>query len=193
MIGKRYKIKYKGLTPLVWNRLTKELMDLIKSLKKDELEENEMKNWLMKAEVKNGNAIIPPDWIIGNLVNSAKETRIVPSFAVSKSQTFTKYISNIRINPTEPIVAGKAKDLKRKDAYMSSQGASKMGGKVLRCHPFLEEWGAEFELIDTIGRMKKDELRTLLDWGGQAVGLGDQRKSNFGRFFVEDLTEVKNA
>lgn len=188
---KKYNIEIEGITPLVWNRLKKEIMDLQKELKKDQLEENELNNWMMKAETNNGNAIIPPEWIIGCLVNSAKETRLVPWFATSKSQTYTKYISNIKVNPGKPIVAGKTTDLKRKDAILSSQGKNNRGGKVLRCHPILEEWSANVQLIDTVGRMKVEELRTLLDWGGQAVGIGDQRIFNFGRFNIKNLKEVK--
>jgi len=187
---KKYNIKIEGITPLVWNRLKKDLMDLQKSLKKDELEENELTNWEMKAEISNGHAIIHNEWIIGCLVNSAKELRIIPWFATSKKQTYTKYISNIRINPGKPIVAGKSSDLKRKDAYLSSQGKSKMGGKVLRCHPMLETWKAEFSLIDTIGRMKIAELKELFAWASQAVGIGDQRIFNFGRFDVKEIKEA---
>lgn len=187
---KRYEIEIEGITPVVWNRLKKEIMDIHKELKKDELEENERTNWKMKAETKNGNAIIPPEWILSCLVNAAKETRIVPHFATTKSQTYTKYLSNVRINPGKEIVAGKSSDIKRKDAMLSSQGKSKMGGKVLRCHPILEEWNAKFILIDTLGRMKQDELKTLFEWGGQAVGIGDQRIFNFGRFDIKSIKVV---
>lgn len=187
---KKYEIEIEGMTPLVWNRQKMELREIIKNLKKDELEENEFKNWMMKAETNNGNAIIPPEWIIGCLVNSAKETRKVPWFATSKSQTYTKYISNIKINPGIPIVAGKAKDLKRKEAMLSSQGKSNRGGKVLRCHPILEKWAAKFDLIDTVDRMKLEELKYLLEWGGQAIGIGDQRIFNFGRFIINSIKEV---
>ena len=62
-----------------------------------------------------------------------------------------------------------------------------MGGKVLRCHPMLEGWNASFQLIDTVGRMKKSELEELITWAGMAVGIGDQRIFNFGRF------EIKNT
>jgi len=188
---KKWKINIEGTTPLVWNRQKMELRDLIKSLKKDELEENELNNWIMKAETNNGNAIIPPEWIIGCLVNSAKETRIVPWFATTKSQTYTKYISNIKISPGNPIIAGRTKDLKRKDAMLSSQGKSNRGGKVLRCHPILEKWNAEFVLIDTVEKMRKEELEELLTWGGMAVGIGDQRIFNFGRFNIKNIEEVK--
>jgi hypothetical protein len=187
---KKYEIEIEGITPVVWNRQKMELREIIKGLKKDQLEENELKNWKMKAETNNGNAIIPPEWIIGCLVNSAKETRIIPWFATTKNQTYTKYISNIKISPGIPIVAGKVKDLKRKDAILSSQGKSNRGGKVLRCHPILEKWNAKYEVIDTIGRMKLEELETLFRWGGQAVGIGDQRIFNFGRFDIKSIKEI---
>lgn len=187
---KKYEISIEGITPVVWNRLKKEIIDRNKKLKKDQLEGNELDNWKLKAEIKNGNAIIPPEWILSCLVNAAKETRIIPWFATSKSQTYTKYLSNVRINPGKDIVAGKSDDLKRKDAMLSSQGKSKMGGKVLRCHPILEEWNANFILVDTLGRMKLEELKTLFEWGGQAVGIGDQRIFNFGRFDIKNIKEL---
>jgi len=187
---KKYEIKINGITPLVWNRQNMELRNIIKKLKKDELEENEFKNWQMKAEISNGKAIIPPEWIIGCLVNAAKETRIIPWFATTKSQTYTKYISNIKVSPGVPIIAGESKKLKRKEAILPSQGKSNRGGKVLRCHPILEEWNASFILIDTVERMKKEELQELLTWGGAAVGIGDQRYANFGRFEIKDIKEV---
>jgi len=188
---KKYNIEIEGDTPIVYNRLNMELRQIIKGLKKDQLEQNEYDNWMMKAEINNGNAIIPPEWIIGCLVNAAKETRIVPWFATSKSQTYTKYISNLKLDHKTPIIAGETKDLKRKEGMFSSQGASKKGGKVLRCHPILEKWNASFDLIDTVEKMKKEELKELLDWGGGAVGIGDQRTFNFGRFSVKSIKEVK--
>jgi len=188
---KTYEVEIKGITPLVWNRQKMELRETIKNLKKDQLEENELNNWKIKAELSNGNAIIPSEWIIGCMVNAAKETRIIPWFATSKNQTYTKYMSNIRVNPGKPIVAGKADDLKRKDALLSSQGKNNRGGKVLRCHPMLEDWSASFTLIDTVARMKKEELEKLLNWAGMAVGIGDQRIFNFGRFDVKKIKEVK--
>lgn len=188
---KKYEVEIEGITPVVWNRQNMELREIIKGLKKDELEENEYKNWKMKAEINNGNAIIPPGWVLGCLVNSAKELRMIPWFATSKNQTYTRYISNIKISPGIPIIAGESKDLKRKEAMFPSQGKSKMGGKVLRCHPILEKWNAKFLLIDTVERMKLYELEALLKWGGQAVGFGDQRYANFGRFNIKNIKEVK--
>jgi len=187
---KIYKMKIRGITTLVWNRDKLEIRDLVKGLNKDELEEHEKKNWLMKAETNNGNALLPPEWIIGCLVSSAKETRIVPWYATSKNQTYTKYISNIKVSPGKEIVICKTKELKRKDALLPARGKAG-GGKVLRCHPIIEKWEAEFEIIDTVGFMKKDELNRLLTYGGRAVGIGDQRLTNFGRFELISLKEVK--
>ena len=187
---RKYEVEIKGITPLVWNRQNMELREIIKKAKKDELDEIEKKYWLMKAEINNGDVIIPSEWIGSNIYNSAKQTRLPPHFATSKNQTYSNYISNLKISPGKPIIVCKVKDLKRKEAMLASQGKSPSGKKVLRCHPILEEWSIKFEIIDTVGRMKLDELKELVSWGGMAVGIGDQRIFNFGRFEIIDIKEL---
>jgi len=51
---KKYNIEIDGDTPIVYNRLNMELRQIVKGLKKDQLEQNEYDNWMMKAEIKNG-------------------------------------------------------------------------------------------------------------------------------------------
>jgi len=188
---KKYKVKIKGISPLIWNRMKPELIDAYNAAKKDELEELEKKRWKQKAEIDaRKNLILPSEWLQGALVNSAKFTRMVPHFATSKSQTYTKYLSTTYIEGINgKIKVGKEADLQMKSAYLSAQGA-RGGGKVLRCHPLLEEWEAEFIFIDGGGRMTKDEIQTLFEVAGKIIGVGDQRSQRFGRFDVETIKEV---
>ena len=210
---KKYKIKGNGVTPTVWNRISMELRKIQREAKKDELETIELKYWMLKAEIYDGKKIMsdvkireivedsnefkgcymvaPPDWFGSNLYNSAKQTRIIPWYATSKNQTYTNYISNLKISPGKPIIIGKVEDVKKKEAMLPSQPGTKKGGKVLRCHPILQDWNFEFEIIDTVGKMKIDELKELMNWGGMAIGVGDQRIYNFGRFEVMELKELK--
>lgn len=185
---KTYEIKLKGISPLIWNRMKRELEEEKKKLKKDQLSEWEQSNWIRKAELDgNGNAIIPPEWIRGALTDSCKMTRIVPHFATAKNQTYTKYINSCMVEVTKP--AGKKKDLEEFGAYVGSQG-SRGGGKVWRIRPMLREWNTSFILRDPEGRASKEEIKTIISHAGLMVGLGDNRINNYGRFEVTELQEV---
>lgn len=47
-------------------------------------------------------------------------------------------------------------------------------------------------LTGRVGRMKIDELKELLSYGGWFIGLGDQRPMGFGRFEVVSVKELNN-
>ena len=86
----RYEIQIKGICPLIWNRMKKEIEDEKNKLKKNELKEWEEKNWMKKAEFdENGNVVIPPAWLISMLINACKQTGLVPHYATKKNETYT--------------------------------------------------------------------------------------------------------
>jgi len=188
---KQFKIEVEGSTPLIWNRMKPELMEIMSNAKKSELDELEKKNWKMKAEIKNKKLIIPPEWIMGAIINAAKQTKVIPHFATSKNQTYTKYLSSTRVecNGSKYIIAGKESDLTRKFGYYNSRGAMG-GGKIAKYHPMLENWKATFIFTDPVGRLEKKELQEIIEWAGSVVGIGDQRKTGFGRFKIKTINEV---
>ena len=187
---KKYEIKIKGTTPVLWNRMKKEIEDEKKKLKKNELTEWEEENWMKKGEFNNGNAIIPSEWLKSMLLNACKQTRMVPHFATSKKETYTRYMQSVLIPPKPPIEVAKKTKLVAHGGFYPGQGKSSRGGKVWRVFPRLNNWEAKFELVDPFGRMKKEELKELLEYGGYFIGIGDQRTMNFGRF---DIDYIKSA
>ena len=72
-----------------------------------------------------------------------------------------------------------------------SLGRIRKEGKVLRYRPLARKWEGTFEIVDPAGRMKKTELKDLIEYGGMFIGLGDDRKDNFGRFEVKEIKELK--
>ena len=188
---KKYKVKIKGIHPLIWNVMKKEIEDEKKRLKKNEMpewEENEA-NWKRKAEIKGKDSIvIPSRWIKSMLINACKQTRLVPHFANKKSATYTIYMQSMMIEDSAPIC--RMKDLKPYGAYVGAQGKNS-STKVWRIRPMKENWDTIFLIVDPYGRMKTEELKELLEYSGMFIGLGDNRINNFGRFEVDKIQEVK--
>lgn len=185
---KKYEIKLIGNAPVIYNRMKKEVEDEKKKLKKNEILEWEETQWIKKAEVNNGGALLPKEWVMSMLINACKQTRLVPHFETKKSATYTRYVQSCVIKETLPL--GKTKDLTPYGKFLPSQGA-KGGGKVWRVRPMMENWCALFTFVDPFGRMNKDELKELLEYGGMFIGIGDSRNQGFGRFDVDYVKEMK--
>jgi len=186
---KKYKVKLKGISPIVFNTMQKELAEEISTLKKDEYSEWEKKNWKRKALRDNkGNVIIPIIWIKAAFVNACKHSRIVPNFATSKKETYTRYAEAMYFQNSD--FKCNEKDLILLEAYMGAQGANSKT-KVLKCYPKLETWETCIEISDPAGRMSKEELEKLFEFSGLFEGIGDFRKVNHGRFELVSIQEIK--
>ena len=185
---KTYQIEISGVSPVIWNRMKKELVDEVKKLKKDQLAEWEETNWKRKAEIDDKkNLVIPPEWIKGSLVDACKKTRIVPHFATSKQQTYTSYMLSSLITVMASV--GKEKELEYYGAFVGARGKNS-STKTWRVRPLLKEWKTTFEMKDPDGRMTKNELKTLVEHAGLMIGIGDNRVNNFGRFEVVSIKEA---
>jgi len=187
---KKYEISIRGVTPLVWNRMKRELELEKKKLKKDQIEDWEEKNWLRKAEFDDGDGIVlPPEWLKKSLTDSASKSKIVPYYARSKNQTYSFYTQSMMVEVENPICT--KKDLKYYGAYVNGNPSSFKKSKVWKVRPLLDKgWRVKFFITDPEGRMKKDELEVLLRFSGYMVGIGDNRINNFGRFDVVSVKEV---
>jgi len=186
---KTYIIGLKGISPLVFNTRQKNIDEEIAELKKNEYQEWEKKNWKRKAtRDKKGDVIIPIIWIKSSFVNACKHSRVVPNFATSKKETYTRYAealyfqnSTFKCNEKELILL---------EAYMGAQGAGSKT-KVLKCYPKIEKWETTFEIKDPSGRMTEKEMEGLFEYAGMFEGIGDFRKVNHGRFEVVSIKEIK--
>jgi len=186
---KRYEINIKGTSPIIWNVMKKEIETEKKELKKNELNEWEEKNYLKKAEYNDKNKVIIPErWIKGLIENAAKRTRLVPHFATRKNETYTLYTSSFMIYGNHE--GHNTKNITPYGAFVGAQGANSTT-KVWRIRPMLNEWDYSFKIIDPAGRMKLEELKALLEYAGLFIGLGDNRKNNYGRYEITKIIEVK--
>jgi hypothetical protein len=166
-------------------------MEELKGIAKNELAEWEMdrKNWIRKAEFVDGtdDAAIPTEWLKGVLIRACKDTKMVPHFATSKRETYTRYMSSVMIDNITPVC--KREDLEEYACYVTNPNSK--GSKMWRVRPMLTKWSTTFDLIDILGRVQKSELEELFRIGGFLIGIGDNRVNNFGRFEVKNIVEDK--
>ncbi len=187
---KKYRIEAEGITPVIWNRMRRELLLELRAIKKDELEEweTDRKNWIRKAEFVDGtdDVVFPMEWLRGVLIKACKSSRMIPHFATSKKETFTTYMSSVMIDNITPVC--KRDELMEYPAYVTNPNSR--GSKMWRVRPMLKQWECSFDLIDLLGRAHKSEINELFEIGGSLIGIGDNRINNFGRFEVTNIVEV---
>tara|TARA_R100000963_G_C4643915_1_gene107684 strand:- start:12 stop:590 length:579 start_codon:yes stop_codon:yes gene_type:complete len=184
-----WKVKIKGIQPIIWNVMKRELELEKKELKKDQLNgwEEDPKNWKRKAELKNNKVIIPERWFKSVLIESCKKNRIIPHFATRKSATYTNYVTSFMVFNGETLC--EMKDLQPFSSYVGAQGKNSTT-KVWRVRPMKEKWTANFTIVDPSSRMTREELKEIIDYAGLMIGLGDNRINNFGRFETVSLKEA---
>ena len=186
---KKYIVKLKSNTPLLLNVRQRDMDKELKELKKDQLEAWEDANWKRKAERDNkGNIIIPVRWIKSAFVNACKHSKIVPSFATSKKETFTRYGEAMYFQNSS--FKCNEKDLILLESCMGAQGAGSKT-KVWKSYPKLDNWETTVEVLDPAGRIKEEELKTIFEFAGMFEGIGDFRKVNHGRFEITSIKEIK--
>lgn len=189
---KKFLLKITGTVPVFWNVMKKELEDEKENLKKNELKEWELKpkNWRRKAEFDDqGNVIIPARWLKTSLIISCKQNRVIPHFATRKNETYTNYVNSMMFfNTGEPFC--KKEELEGIGCYVGGQGLNS-STRIWQVKPSRKEWEVEFEIIDPIGRIRKSELREIIEYAGLMVGIGSRRTQNFGRFEITSLEESK--
>jgi len=190
MKTKKYLVEIKGESPIVWNVYKDELIKEYKQLKKDQLEEWGLENWPRKAAYdEDGMLVFPWRWLHSALIKTCMTTRMIPHWESKKNATFTSYIKDLYIYDQKGHI--KKDMLERLSLMLRSQpGNYKSNTKVLRHLPLLKEWKAKYKITDPHGKMTLKELRELLDYTGQFIGLGDLRYLKYGRFAIESLTII---
>ncbi len=183
----KYRIKVRGTSPLILDTRQRDIDEEKKKVKKSELDEWEQKNWHRKAETDSkGNVIIPSRWFRSTFINACKVMRFVPHYATRKNETYTRYAESLVFdNSTFKCLP---KKLKSWGAYVKPQGGS---SQIYCIRPRIEEWETEFEILDSQGRMREDEMQEILEYAGSILGVGTARKLNFGRFEVVSIKNIK--
>jgi len=187
---KIFKVEIKGISNLIWNIRQREMDEEKKELKANELDEWEEKNWRRKAKSDaEGKVWIPMEWLKMSMIGSSQQNRLVPHFAKSRKETYSRYLETCMIEILMPTC--NAKDLEPYGAYVNV-GTKQRPRKIWTIRPMMKNWACEFLFRDVFGRMKLSELKEIIEFSGFFIGIGDNRKNNFGRFEVVQVEETTN-
>jgi hypothetical protein len=181
----RIRVRIKGLTPLLMNRLTPAKLKRQTSVKVREFNPEEEARESAYIDVIDGKRqlYIPAEAVYGMIVTAAKVYR---AGRVSLSNLLA---GTIRVEP-EKIPLGT-------DSYeVDIRPVNVRGARVLRARAKVPSWEAEFYIVydkTMLGRVLGD-LRKVIEDGGRRVGLLDfrpQKTGWFGTFAVEEFEVVE--
>jgi len=192
---KTFKIKIAGTTPLLLNRFTDEsAMSSTAGTRAATVggrgtprEQAEKKLYISEAT---GAPVIPSPNLFRCIIDGGK------FFKAGKSKVTTLKSSLIpaclSIDELEiPIESPDQWEVDTRAVRIPSTG-----GRILANRPCFHNWSLRFTLELDTEVMDARLLREILDASGKRIGLGDFRpdcKGPFGKFVVEEWTEVKAA
>lgn len=180
---KTYKVTITGISPLLMNRPSALIGDLLKEKKQTDLTPRE--NAELKLYEIDGNLYSPETHIKGALVEAGKNQKVVGK---GKS-TYSKIIGYaVEINPFEII----HKKQKWEVFSVLAVNPSTKGRNLLH-RPMLKEWELDFEITFDDEQVPAPVLKECLERAGKIVGIGDWRPAKKGRFGKFQVTSFKEA
>lgn len=181
---KEWEVKVRGIRGLIWDVPKKELMEEIRRLKEKEVEEWHQANWKRKADYDDKeNLLVPPIWIEKSIVTASTQLGMIPYYAKSKKERYTKYLSNVTVHSVSS--PGKLSEVKKIETALRR----KDGALVWTVRPILDKWEISYKVSDPFGKMKKEEIEEIIEYAGEMIGIGAYRKGKFGRSEVIDIKE----
>ena len=182
MENKEFIVTIKGVTPLLFNKflessISSEVKKRSGSIGKSKTEDKLYKN-------PEGKIYTPSTHISGMLVNSAKNFKI----RNKGKSTYSKLAGScIEIEPDILI----HKNQKWEEFTISAVIPSTKG-RIMISRPLIRKWEIDFNIKIT-DDIPEDVLKSILDYGGQYIGIGDWRpdkKGKYGKFIVTSFKEV---
>lgn len=184
---KTYKVRVKGVSDLLMNKLDRELIKEIKTVPRKELDEWEDTNWKRKMYLDGENIVLPTENIHACLCQAARKYKVPPPQKVGR--TWTDYVKSTVLILDHAIVEN-ATITPFKRMVNGNPSSMKKSSKVYKVRPRIDiGWTATFSMIDSQGAMDAETIKELLTVAGHFVGIGDWRPMH-GRF---DVVSVKEA
>lgn len=186
----KIRVRIKGLTPLLMNRLSPEKLKRQARAKTQSYDPEEgARESAYIAEIDGKRQLyIPAEAVYGMIVTAAK------AYRTGRTSLSNLLAGTIRVEP-EKIPLGT-------DKYEIDIRPVRVppvrGPRVLRARAKVPSWEAEFTIVydkTMLGRVL-DDLRKVLEDGGRRVGLLDfrpQKKGWFGTFMVKEFKIVEDC
>lgn len=174
------KVKIKGMSPILFSRFPEE--DFIKKETKLKGVDLTMEEQVEKSlyRTKQGKIYTPADHIIGSMVKAGS------NFKLKGRKTFKDVCeAGVFIEPLEIV----HKNQKYQSDWRSAVNRNTRG-RIMVGRGRLDSWRLEFTLTCIDQRATLDDMKSILKYAGNYVGIGSYRP-RYGRFEVEKFTKKK--
>lgn len=181
---KIYEVTIKGISPLLMNRPSALIGDIIKEKTQEQISPRDQAK--MKLYENKGILYQPETHIKGSLVEAGKHQKVVGK---GKS-TYSKIVGYaVEINPFE------IEHKKQKwDVFSVLAVNPTTHGRNILHRPILKDWELDFQITFDEEQIPATVLKEILERAGKIVGIGDWRpskKGRFGKFQVVHFKEVQ--
>lgn len=200
LIGKvkKYRLKIRSISPLISNVRKKTLDVELKQLPATKLDawESDQANWKRKAAMKDdacaidGICILRPKWFRGAILEASKRTGMVPHDAKKKTDNYWWHIKRT-VEFLDTTFACGTDDLEVYGDWVTANPKNPKSGKIWKNRPVIKKWETYLTVIDTTGRMLKEEIVSLFVYAGIYCGVGDARDMGFGKFELLSIEEIE--
>ncbi len=177
---KKFKVKIKGIAPLLQNKVPEETMQLTQKKTEGKDSPQACESKLYKVD---GKICQPAIHLENALIKAATGIKMKGSGKKTFKQSFK---GNVFVRP-DMIVH----EIQKWKVHQTTVVIPSTRGRVVRYRPMLEDWSLVFELEVLDDTIPVDVVKMALDDAGRVVGIGDWRP-RYGRFVVEEFKEVKS-
>lgn len=176
MADEKYRVKVKGVAPLVMHKFNLESEDDSRRGKKNYVPEEEAE----KAAYRNqqGQLILPTNHFKASMVKAATD------FKISGKKTAKEFVkSGILMSETETVL-----DPQEYEVFTCPVVVNR--SRIPRSRPMIRDWTCEFtlEIIDDL-YLDKNLIKEILETAGKYKGVGDNRPE-YGRFEVVEFEKL---
>lgn len=184
----KYEIDIEGVCPMLQNRLSKELNDTKKDIKKEKLEKWEQDNWRKKLYTDDsGRVVIKAQAIYKMLQEACSKTQTRPPKHIGR--TWGYYFKSSVI-PLEDAVVNNAQITQLGTMVNGNPSAKGKSSKVFTIRPLVSMgWKATLSIVDLGDELDKVIVEEIASAAGKFIGVGDWRPLH-GRFKINKVRAV---
>lgn len=177
---KKAKITIKGISPLLFNRfIDAELEPPPGPKEPNKINDPERKLY----KLPDGKIYTPYTHIQGSLTEAAKQFQIKGKSRATYSKLFG---SQVEVNPDA--IVHKHQDW---EVFSISAVNPMTRGRIMTHRPMMKEWELSFTIDYNADAILDEVLKSVLDYAGLYVGIGDWRPDKKGKFGKYMVTEFK--
>src|SRR5262245_11298538 len=203
---RRIRVRCRGTSPLLFNRMTMEQLDGLRTKEKGSKNRPRPKDPRDEAAPKvhqdeEGMPLLPDEMLFACLVNagvfvrldgkrqvSTKDSTTLPGFLeVEERVIYLMHPDDAKLNKKKPL---------RWEVDMR-QGKNPNGGEaVCIVRPRFDLWAFEVTIQIDASEIDENLIRELFDKAGKRIGIGDfrpQKKGRYGKFVVECWDVVSDS